>query len=225
MNIKTGKGYFRHLGKLFTQPGGFLSAAMEQKQWIWPFLINGLLILSVTYWTAPALLGEAARYSLADGIQPGPLVNMSMALMAVISFFLEISVVALLLYVFFGVGGSPGQYVHFFSLTMNGALVGSGLPALLFPVLALFSRRGGQLSLLLLFPAIAPDSLLGAFLFQVEFFSGWFLVAVTLGISRYADMSRRRSFLITGGYFCLRLAVLGFLTYFAGQALQNLGTF
>lgn len=225
MNLNNSKNYFLSIDKLFSKPGNFLAQVMEQKKWGEAFLVNSILIFIAAYIAVPEALSQAAERSIAN-VQPNPLVNISISLVSMISFFLMISIVAFLLYVFFGVGGSKGQYVNFFSLTMNGALIGSSIPALLYLLLHPFNLDiVDKLNLYSFFNNIPDSSLSACFLLQFEVFAIWFMIIITLGVAKYAGLSMKRCVFIIIGYFILRTTLLGFLSYFSANLMQKFGEF
>lgn len=117
---------------LFTHPAASLGEVMEKKQWITAWIIMGVVVFLFSYVYSPIQTKQMAEL-MPEG---APIAQTTTSiifgsLIAVIMHFILISLVALLVYIFFGIGGCKGIYMNYFALVMNAALVSVVLPALL----------------------------------------------------------------------------------------------
>jgi hypothetical protein len=226
MEVKDSKKYFSNILKIFTEPGTFLASCIKEKKWVEPFILSSLVIFIQTWITIPNILKHASEQALIDNIEPGLLITISLSLLSILTFALSILIVAFLLYIFFGIGGVEGNYIHFFSLTANAALIGSTLPVILHLLLVPFNiNLIDKLNLGILLNSHSQSSLGGAFLIQFEFFTIWFMIIIALGIIGYSKISLKKSILITIAYFIFRTAILGFLIFFFSNLAQKFGQF
>ena len=112
-------------------------------------------------------------------------------------------------YLFFGIGGSKGMYVNFFSLTVNAAIVGVLIPMIIKFVFFIFSINVGLFSnITVFFPSLHPESWRYVILSQIDIFYLWFVVIIALGVSVYSKMKKNKAIFISLLFFLFRSTVM-----------------
>ncbi|MBN1197308.1 MAG: YIP1 family protein, partial [Candidatus Aminicenantes bacterium] len=216
---------------IFKTPGPTLAEAARKRRFTAAMLIL-LVVVAACAWISAPLQMERSRvileqsslsqYLEGDGINltVHGWQRMAIALWTALMSLLAVVIVAFLLYLFYGVAGVEGQYSHFFSLTVNAALIGTVLPRLIltlgtilgWPVYNWISpgewaRFAGMRG-----PAV---SILG----QMDLFTLWFIIAVSLGVAAWSGISRRRSLGVAVAYLVFKSVVLGLLGFFASRMM------
>ncbi len=216
---------------VFTRPGSTLSSAMTHKRFMGAMIIL-LVVVSVCTWLTVPMQMERSRIMLEQSplseYMEGESVDLTatgwqrplIALWASLMSLLAVVIVAFMLYLFYGIGGVEGRYIHFFSLTINAALIGTVLPRILNSLGVLlgipfqsWSGPGGWLRL------GGWDGPVAHILGQMDIFTIWFVVAVALGVSEWSGMGKRRCLSIALGYLLFKSLVLGLLGFFGARVM------
>lgn len=211
--MKEVKEFFCEMKGILSEPGQTLGRVMEKRQWLPAFFLIALVVFVSTYIIFPVEMEKNAEVFAeitADGpIIPGAAFQKIASFASVFMFFIQVSIVAFFLYLFYGIGGSDGMYGNFLAITVNGAIVGTLIPAVL-RVFFILLRIDID-------PNISPAFFLGNFqdtgwihliLSQFGVFTIWFMVIVALGIGVFSKMGVRKSLMIIFLYFVFRSTIL-----------------
>lgn len=216
---------------VFTRPAPTLAAAARDRRFMAAMLIL-ILVVGLCGWISAPLQMERSRAMLQQSslneYMQGEAINLTAqgwqrvaisAWVALMSL-LAVVIVAFLLYLIYGVAGVEGQYSHFFSLTVNAALIGTVLPRILMTIASMtdlpfhaWASPGGWVRL------AGMKGPLVSVIGQMDIFTIWFLLAVALGISAWSGISRSRSLGVALGYLVFKSVVLGLLGYFGSRVV------
>ncbi|MDY0296882.1 MAG: hypothetical protein RB296_06140 [Acidobacteriota bacterium] len=227
------RNVFNTVSGVFSRPGSTLAAAAREKRFTTAMLILLLVVAACTWISAPMQM-ERSRVILEDSplsqYLDGDGINLSIrgwqraavSAWAALMSLLAVVIVAFLLYLFYGVAGVEGQYSHFFALTINAAMIGTVLPRIL---LTLGIALGWPL-----FSWISPgewarqaglSGALVSILGQMDLFTLWFVIVISLGVHAWSGIRLRRSVGVAVGYLVFKSVVLGLLGYFGSRMLTG----
>ena len=221
--MKTILDYLKDLKEIIVKPGPVLGRKMEKKEWIYSLCLILFVVFLLMYISTPQLIKKASvQYpgTQIEGLKATPIVRVLFSLSYVFLILFQISVVTFLLYLFYGVGGAEGNYVNYFSLTINAAVIGTLIPNLInlaFYVVKIGGNIKSFTNLLFLFPSLQDTTFLARVLVQFELFTLWFIIVVILGVARYAKLSMGRCIFIGILYFIFRSAIISFFSYFLAK--------
>ena len=124
------------------KPGVTLGKMMEKKQWMAMFLLICVITLIISYYSAPETLKQMSEQlpeDYANGFaKPSVLKKSFLSVFSVFLLFFQLIIGTFFIYLFFGIGGSKGEYANFFSLTVNAAVVGTLIPMTIRGIFLLF---------------------------------------------------------------------------------------
>ncbi|HDP94256.1 MAG TPA: hypothetical protein ENN40_02720 [Candidatus Aminicenantes bacterium] len=224
---------FTSITGVFNSPGSTLAEAARKRRFTAAMLIL-LLVAAACTWISAPLQMERSRVILEQSslsrYLEGETVHltahgwqrMAFALWSALMSLLAVVIVAFLLYLFYGVAGVDGNYIHFFSLTLNAALIGTVVPRIL---LTMGMTQGWPV-----YNWISPGNWaqlagmrgpLVSILGQMDLFTLWFIIAVALGVATWSGISRRRSFGVALGYLVFKSVVLGLLGFFGSRMMAS----
>ena len=197
------------------KPGVTLGKMMEKKQWMAMFLLICVITLIISYYSAPETLKQMSEQlpeDYANGFaKPSVLKKSFLSVFSVFLLFFQLIIGTFFIYLFFGIGGSKGEYANFFSLTVNAAVVGTLIPMTIRGIFLLFDyyiKDDKFLNLTVFFPAIHPESWSYAILSQFEIFYLCFIVLIALGVSSYSKMGKIKTLIISILFFIFRSTVV-----------------
>lgn len=208
-------------------PARAIAGVMEKKRWKAALAAILLVTAVATFITFPVTKVEQAKFirdsEMADKLsdeqlagldQFTPAQRVSGSLFAAIFASLSLVLGAFFVYLFFKVGGAEGNYVHYFS----GAALASVLDMILGGILksSLILLKKSMIvhtGLTMFFPGLDFRSLSFIALSQFDFFSLWYLAALTLGIAAFARLSPKKSFVIAALYFLFKSLIFIAFSY------------
>jgi hypothetical protein len=199
------------------QPGQTLGRLMKEKNWVLVFLLLMVVVGLFTYFAFPAQMAKMAKNpQFAEMLEDrGALLSPDSgfarllgSFMALFGLFLSLVFGAFFLYLFFGIGGSEGDYSNYFSIVVNASIIDILLPLLLSAVSLLAGANLAAVATPLII-AFSPEvnSLQFLVLARFNVFAIWYLVAVAAGISAFSKMSFKKCMTISVFYFLFKAAV------------------
>jgi hypothetical protein len=224
---------FNDAGGIIRSPGLTLGNLMKEKRWLPAFLLILLVTALYANITLPLKIAEASRYPVMSDFPGEQLIdlqeNISMLQRILITSatFLKITlsfiIGAFMVYLFFGVGGSQGFYMHFFTLVVNASIIDTLLPLIRDIFSIVFNTNLGRFSnLIILFPSLKPLSLKFWFILQVDLFYIWYLVAIAAGVAVFAKMSLKKCLFISFLYFLFTSAAAAFSSYLGAKIIASM---
>ena len=100
------------------KPGVTLGKMMEKKQWMAMFLLICVITLIISYYSAPETLKQMSEQlpeDYANGFaKPSVLKKSFLSVFSVFLLFFQLIIGKFFIYLFFGIGGSKGEYANFF---------------------------------------------------------------------------------------------------------------
>lgn len=212
-NMKEVKRFFLDMKGIFTDPGQTLGGIMERKQWIPAFFLIGIFLCIATYIIFPFQMEKSAEMLSqlnADGPTiPSAALQKIAAFAGVFFFFIQVTIVAFFLYLFYGIGGSDGVYANFLAVTVNGAIVGTLIPTVLrvFFILLRIDIEP-NITPAVFMTQLQPHSWTYLIFSQFGIFTLWFMVIVAMGIGVHSKMGIRKTLAIMFVYFIFRSTIL-----------------
>jgi len=221
--------WFNDLKGVFGNPGPTISTVMEKKRWLASCLLIVLTMSIVAYMTYPVTKVEGAKLirdsEMAEKLNEEQLANLdkftpAQRLFAALS---QIPLAALMMlfgaffvYLFFKVAGVDGIFSNYFSGVAHASLldmlVGGVLKGAL---ISLKKTMFVETGLTMFFPALDFRSVPYIILSQFDFFSIWYLLALSLGIAHFAKISLQRTLTIMILYFLFKSLVFVSFSYFS----------
>jgi hypothetical protein len=209
-------------------PGTTLGKRMEEKRWLGPFLLLVIFVFILTYLTYPIQMQKFSEAVKLTGYisedQVSQYFNTSVFSRFMFSMFpaflLSLNLVfgAFFIYLFYGIGGTEGIYVNYFSITAGASIIDILIPSLISIVSLL---TGLQTSILekpgLIFLHGKTGSLLYLSISQLDIFAIWYIAAVALGIKVYSGISIKKSAAIGILYFLFKTVIQVAFGYIAFQ--------
>jgi hypothetical protein len=227
--------FINDLTGVVSSPAATIARAMEAKRWKAALAAILLVTAIVTFITFPITKTEQAKMirdsemadKLSDEQLAGlenftPFQRVSGSVYAMFFSALALLLAAFFVYLFFKVGGAEGLYVNYFSAVAQASFLDMILGGALKGLLVLLKKTMMvQTGLTLFFPGLDFRSLPYIVLSQFDFFSLWYLAALSLGIAVYARISPKKSMTIAALYFLFKSLVLVSLSYF-GMRLMGM---
>ncbi len=199
---------------IFKSPGATLGRLMERRSWLMSFTLILLVLIVFTYIVTPIQVKQMAENpDISEEVRSymmnyTVLSRLMTGCMAGLMFFLVTGVGAFFLYLFFGVSSCDGVYGNYFSLAMNGAIVGTLIPTVLNTVLLLLGV--GMMAsphLGLLVPGLDVKGFLYQILGGFDIFSIWYIWIVSLGVAVFAKETVKKCLTVGGIYFLFKVLV------------------
>lgn len=200
-------GFIDDLKGIFITPGPTLGKLMEKKRWTAVFFLLLGLVFLFTLVSAPGL-AEKSRFA---GVFPeqmqdlGPLSGFRLVmagLWAAIITGITLTIAGFFCYLFYGIAGAEGTYVHFFTAVVQASIIGTGIPVLL----GFISLASGIPLAHLFTPAwavpVPRNSLVHIILGQFNLFYIWYLLVIAAGVARFSKLTFKK---------CLGVAITYFL--------------
>ncbi|MGE5343087.1 MAG: hypothetical protein ACM3SY_16555 [Candidatus Omnitrophota bacterium] len=217
---------------VFRTPSATLGKLMEAKKSLAVFLLLVLTTLVFTYFVYPiqmeklsekaALTGYLSEDQISRYINPSLYSRLMACLFSGVQLTLILGIGAFFLYLFYGIGGTDGMYIHYFSLVVNASLIDVLIPGILNFIsiisrkpLTLFTKPG----LLLLSPQ--PGSFTYLLLERLDLFGIWYLLAVAAGIGVFGKISFKRSLTISIVYFVFKTTIISASVYLIFQIFSK----
>ncbi|UCH95383.1 MAG: YIP1 family protein [Candidatus Aminicenantes bacterium] len=211
-------GFLNEVAGIIRTPGHTLGQLMEGKKWVPVFLLLAIAIGIFTYVSYPLqmarlsensqLAGQLSDEELSYFIKHSTVTRLMASVLAIFGLVVTLIFDAFFVYLFFGIGGSKGEYGNYFALVVNASVIDTFLPSalrtgtLLFNIdLISFSKPA-----LLFFP-FDPGNLIYLILSRLDIFAVWYLVAIAAGIHVFSKMSFKKSIFISILYFLFKLVV------------------
>jgi hypothetical protein len=214
---------------VFANPGPTIGKVMDKKRWLGVFTIILLTTAILTYVSYPVTKVEGAKLirdsEMANKLSEEQLANLDKFTPAqrVIGALTQLPMAAIMLllgaffvYLFFKVAGAEGIFSNYFSGVVHASLLDMFLGGILRT--ALISLKKTMLvetGLTMFFPALDFRSLPYIILSQFDFFSIWYLLALTLGIACFAKIGPRKSIAVVVLYFLFKSLVFVSFSYFS----------
>jgi hypothetical protein len=210
-------------------PGPTIGKLMDKKRWQSIFILILLTTAIVTYLSYPVTKAEGAKIirdsEMANKLSEEQLANLDKFTPAqrVIGALTQLPLAAMMLllgaffvYLFFKVAGAEGNFSNYFSGVAHASVMDMFLGGILKTVLisikkTMFVHSG----LTMFFPALDFRSLPFLILSQFDFFSIWYLLALTLGIAHFTKISLQKSITIAVLYFLFKSLVFVSFSYFS----------
>jgi hypothetical protein len=221
--------FLNDLFGVFTNPGPTIGKVMDKKRWLGVFTIILLATAILTYISYPVTKAEGAKLirdsEMADKLSEEQLANLDKFTPAqrVIGALTQLPMAAIMLllgaffvYLFFKVAGAEGIFSNYFSGVVHASLLDMFLGGILRT--ALISLKKTMLvetGLTMFFPALDFRSLPYIILSQFDFFSIWYLLALTLGIACFAKIGPQKSIVVAVLYFLFKSLVFVSFSYFS----------
>lgn len=219
--------FFDDLKGIFVKPGPTLGRMMTRKQWAAGFALIVVLIGIFSFITLPHEMAQSSEWLensrfaevLAD--QSGGAINYTSSFQrslltagALFSLVLSLAVGTFFVYLFYGIGGTEGMYVNYFSLVVNASIIDTVIPAFLSMVsIPLGINLVGFTNATLFFPNLPGNTFKALLLAQLDVFSIWYLVVIAAGVAVFAGITFKKSLRIAIFYFCFRTAVIVLFSY------------
>lgn len=225
---------FKNTAGIISAPGQTLGKLMEEKKWLSIFVLILLVAAIYTNLTLPLKLSRAAENPLLAEYFPGDqlfdlqenitlLRRILITAAAFLNITLSFIVAAFMVYLFFGIGGSPGYYINFFTLIVGASIIDTLLPLIRDTFSIIFNiNLGAFTNLLVLFPSLKPFSLNFWFVSQVDLFYIWYLAAIAMAVAVFAKMNLKKCFFISFLYFLFKSSVAAFTSYLGVKIITSL---
>jgi hypothetical protein len=214
---------------VFANPGPTIGNVMDKKRWLGVFTIILLTTAILTYISYPVTKVEGAKLirdsEMADKLSEEQLANLDKFTPAqrVIGALTQLPMAAIMIllgaffvYLFFKVAGAEGIFSNYFAGVVHASVLDMFLGGILRT--ALISIKKTMLvetGLTMFFPALDFRSLPYIILSQFDFFSIWYLLALTLGIAYFAKIGPRKSVIVAVLYFLFKSLVFVSFSYFS----------
>jgi hypothetical protein len=212
--------FLNDLFGVFTNPGPTIGKVMDKKRWLGVFTIILLATAILTYISYPVTKAEGAKLirdsEMADKLSEEQLANLDKFTPAQRVIGALTLLGAFFVYLFFKVAGAEGIFSNYFSGVVHASLLDMFLGGILRT--ALISLKKTMLvetGLTMFFPALDFRSLPYIILSQFDFFSIWYLLALTLGIACFAKIGPQKSIVVAVLYFLFKSLVFVSFSYFS----------
>jgi hypothetical protein len=214
---------------VIVNPGPTIGKVMDKKRWLGAFIIILLATAIVTYLAYPVTKVEGAKFirdsEMANKLSEEQLANLDKFTPAQRLFGaltqLPMAAIMLLLgaffvYLFFKVAGADGNFSNYFSGVVHASVLDMFLGGILkAAMIAVKKTVFVHTGLTMFFPALDFRSMPFLILSQFDFFSIWYLLALTLGIACFAKISARKSITVAVLYFLFKSLVFISFSYFS----------
>lgn len=222
----------RDIRGVFLSPGRTLGTLMEERRWVALFLLLVVLFALLNYITYPIQRAKMAEQALLTGYLSDDQVNsylnttmfsrIAFCAFSAVKLFVFISLGAMFLYLFFGIGGAEGFYSNYFALTVNASLIDLFFQELFIFLTMMFSHDYLLYTrpFTLLFNPV-PKSFMSLFFIRIDIFSLWYIVAVALGISVFSTMGKKRALLIGFIYLLFKVTIQAAMGYIVVQVMAR----
>lgn len=218
---------------VIVNPGPTIGKVMDKKRWLGVFVIILLTTTIVAYLSYPITKVEGAKFirdseiagkfseeQLAglDQFTPGQRLFAALTQLPLAAIIMLMS--AFFVYLFFKVAGAEGNFIHYFSGIVHASLLDMFLGGVIKAVLIAAKKTMlVHTGLTMFFPALDFRSLSFLVLSQFDFFSIWYLLALTLGIACFAKIGLKKSIIIITWYFLFKSLVFISFSYFSMRLL------
>lgn len=202
------------------RPGKTLGEVTEKKRFAAVFILIMVVALVYSYLMIPHQVDRMSQNPdiseeqllLLKNNTPGTrLMGGSVAAFMV---FLNICVGTFFVFLFYGIGGVDGTYSELFALVTNASIIDTLIPQLIGAVFILVS---GTLTALptaaVFFPELEAYSFSRLALSRVEFFSLWYIVALSAGAAAFGRITLKKSLLIGLIYYLFKTLMLVSFSY------------
>ena len=221
--------FFSDFMGVISSPGPTIGKLMAKKRWLAVFILILLATTIITYLSYPITKVEGAKFirdsEMANKLSEEQLANLDKftPTQRLISALTQPPLAALMMllaaffvYLFFKVAGAEGNFSNYFSGVVHASVLDMFLGGILKAALisikkTMFVHTG----LTMFFPALDFRSIPFLILSQFDFFSIWYLLALTLGIAYFTKISRRKSVTIASLYFLFKSLVFVSFSYFS----------
>ncbi len=207
-------------------PGSSLGSLMENKKWVpyFVFILLTVFILSfVTFPYAAEQMSEIIQDSnLGEYFQSRnfDIRNLSFGeklfvlIPELFSVFIVIGTGAFFTYLFFGIGGSEGVYINYFSLVTGASLIDIVFPKMIESVSLIFNvKLLGFFSPALFFSGAGEKSFIYILASRFDIFSVWYTVAIALGIVYFSKIDKKKALTISFIYLLFKALVISGFTF------------
>lgn len=221
--------FFNDLTGVFASPGPTIGRLMDKKRWLAVFMLILLTTAIVTYLSYPITKVEGAKLirdsemaskfseeqlDSLDKFTPAQRLIGSLTQLPLAALMMVLA--AFFVYLFFKVAGAAGNFSHYFSGVVHASVLDVVLGGII--KAALISVKKTMLvetGLTMFFPALDFRSLPYIILSQFDFFSVWYLAALTMGIAFFAKISLKKSITIVVLYFLFKSLFFVSFSYFS----------
>ena len=221
--------FFNDLTGVFASPGPTIGRLMDKKRWLAVFMLILLTTAIVTYLSYPITKVEGAKLirdsemaskfseeqlDSLDKFTPAQRLIGSLTQLPLAALMMVLA--AFFVYLFFKVAGAAGNFSHYFSGVVHASVLDMVLGGII--KAALISVKKTMLvetGLTMFFPALDFRSLPYIILSQFDFFSVWYLAALTMGIAFFAKISLKKSITIVVLYFLFKSLFFVSFSYFS----------
>jgi len=214
-------------------PGPTISRVMDKKRWLGVFILILLTTAIVAYLTYPITKVEGAKFirdsEMADKLSEEQLASLDRftpgqrlfgALTQLPMAAIMLLLAAFFVYLFFKVAGAAGEFSHYFSGVVHASLLDMFLGGIVKATLiAVKKTMFVHTGLTIFFPALDFRSLSYLVLAQFDFFSLWYLLALTLGIAHFSKLGLKKSIVIVVLYFLFKSLIFVSFSYFSMRLL------
>jgi len=221
--------WLNDLKGVFGNPGPTIGMVMEKKRWLAACLLILLAMSIVAFITYPVTKVEGAKLirdsEMAEKLSEEQLAGLdrftpAQRLFAALT---QMPLAALMMlfgaffvYLFFKVAGVDGIFSNYFSGVAHASLLDMLLGGVLKGALIAFKKTMFvETGLTMFFPALDFRSMPYIILSQFDFFSIWYLLALSLGIAHFAKISLKKTFTIMILYFLFKSLVFASFSYFS----------
>jgi len=216
---------FDYIKGMVTAPGQTVGQAMKQKRWLGVLLVLLVVVWVYQYLHFPILVEKlyqepTTSQLIEEGILGAPkdtfLNRLFIGAGGVIFMLLGLIFAAFFLYLFYGVAGIDGTYIHFFSLEVNASIIDVFFPhliAIIFLAIGVDAYVFSRPLLLIFSPE--PQSFSYLILSWVDVFYFWHILVIAAGVHIFSEgkMSLRRSLVISGLFFLFKALVIISFSY------------
>ncbi len=220
---------FNDFKGVISNPGPTIGNVMEKKRWLAIFILILLTTAVVTYISYPVTKVEGAKLmrnsEMASKLSEEQLDNLDKFTPAqrLFSALTQIPILALMMvvgaffvYLFFKVAGAEGTFSNYFSGFVYASLLDLFWGGILKGTLiSLKKTMFIETGLTMFFPALDFRSIPYIVLSQFDFFSIWYLLALTLGIAHFAKINLKKTITIMVLYFLFKSLVFISFSYFS----------
>ena len=218
---------------IIESPGPTIGRVMDKKRWLGVFALILLTTAIVSYLTYPITKVEGAKFirdsEMADRLSEEQLAGLDQftpgqrlfgALTQLPLAAIILLLAAFFVYLFFKVAGAAGEFSHYFSAVAHASLLDMLLGGVVKAVLvAIKKTMFVHTGLTLFFPALDFRSASYLVLAQFDFFSLWYLLALTLGIAHFAKIGLKKSITVAVFYFLFKSVIFVSFSYFSMKLL------
>lgn len=217
-------GIFNNLSGVLKTPSTTLGRVMETKNWLPVFMLFLAVVGILSYLSFPAQMAKMTQdpqFNELMGDEKAPyFINTSHfartmgSLASVFTVSLSFICGAFFLYLFYGIGGTQGNFVNYFALVSHASLIDTIFP-LLISTIGLFTglHLENLDTPLLFFTNLGSKTFLYILLSVINIFSIWYIIVVASGIREYAKITLKKSLTIATLYFLFKNTIYVFAVY------------